>query len=386
MKILFSTTLYKNHSGKVGYWAVEALAEDREPSADNPAPATAALRMSYAKTLGGKEAMSMDPVKGKNIGRANQTSPSEQAIAEAKARAAKQILKGYVETIEDAAVKSTNALGKKKPMLAVDIDKIKPEVLEAAIEAGRAFVQPKLDGHRCMNDQGIYSRGGKDHNVAHVTEALHATGLIDLPLDGELYVHGLTLQKIGSLITKHQEDSLKLVYCVYDLVTEDPFLERYKALSNAVLNNPHPAIQLVPLVKVTSMKQALEQTAHWVALGYEGGIFRISEAGYEDDARSKQLGKLKDFTDLEVTVTGYSLGTPKMHNGEQLEQPILEYKTDDGKVGKVTVMGDMHEKHAEYLELAAGKNIGRRLTIEHFGLTNKGVPNIATAKCWHNPL
>lgn len=382
MRVLFEKTLYKNHSGSVGSWKVEALAEDREPTDADPTPAAATIRLTHTKRLGGKEVESLDPVKGKNIGRKNETSPSEQAVSEAESRAAKQILKGYVENIEDAAVKSTNSLGKKKPMLAVDIDKIKVD----EIDWDNAYVQPKLDGHRCLNDGGIYSRGGKAHNVAHVTEALHAAGLIDCPLDGELYIHGVNLQKIGSLITKHQEQSLDLVYWVYDWISDEPFIERYTHLIETVLPANSPVIRLVPCHKVTSMKEALEYTAHWEAEGYEGGILRISSEGYEDDKRSKQLGKLKKFTDLEVTVTGYTLGTPKIYKGEQLEQPILDYKTDDGKVGKVTVMGDMHEKHAELADLISGKSIGRRLTIEHFGLTNKGVPNIATAKCWYNPL
>lgn len=381
MRILSEKTLYKSHKKAVGFWTIKAVAEDREPK-EGEAPAAAKLLISHSQTLNGAVIESEVPIKGKNIGRANQTSPSDQAIAEAESRWKKQLDKGYVETIEAAAEPVTNSLGKKKPMLAMDIDKVKEE----DIDWDTAYVQPKFDGHRCMTDEIIYSRKGKAQDVAHVTAALHETGLINLPLDGELYVHGMHLNKIGSLITKPQEDSLKLIYYVYDLVTGDAFIDRYKALSNAVLGKPHDAVKLAPTKKVSSMKEALDWTASWVEEGYEGGILRWGSEGYEDDARSKHLLKLKDFTDLEVTVTGYELGTPKVVRGVELQQPILHYITDDGKEGKVLAHGTAEEKDAIYQELSKLTKIEKRLTIEHHKYTSKGVPNIATAKCWYQPL
>jgi DNA ligase-1 len=380
MSLLAETTLYKNHGAKTGFWTAHAIAL---------ADGGAEVRLTYAKSLDGKAVTKVDPIAGKNIGRANETTPQQQAKLELVSRVNKQLDKGYVRTIEEAAAPATNTLGKKKPMLATDVDKVKEE----SIDWDNAFVQRKLDGHRCLSDEFIYSRGGKQHDVAHVQAAVdNHPGLQALHLDGELYVHGLTLQAIGSLITRPREESLQLAYYVYDTVGNEPFEERFKKLETAtcgVVWGTEQHLVLVETHKVRNMAEAMLWHRKWVKEGYEGTILRHGLGGYEDDKRSKRLIKLKDFTDLEVAITGWELGTPIVVKGVTYQVPVLSYehKAEDGtKVGKVTAMGDAAEKHAEYLALLAGENIGRLMTIEHFKFTPAGVPNIATAKCWYAPL
>lgn len=373
---IFEKTLYKNQSGKVGFWTIKAFATGA--SANHHAQ----LMITHAKTLDGKSTPSFVPVLGMNIGKSNETTPQDQAILEAESRIRKQFDRGYVETPELATQPVTNALGKKKPQLAVDVDKVK----EDAIDWDNAWLQPKFDGHRCMNDGFIYSRNGKSLDVAHVSAEIARLGLTDFKMDGELYVHGMHLNKIGSLIKKPQEESLQLSYYVYDLVDDAPFEDRYAALTDKLAQFDVEFLVLAPTYRVRSMAEARAKTAEFVANGYEGGILRWGREGYEDDKRSKYLIKLKDFTDLEVTVTGFSLGTPQIIDGMKLEQPILHYITTDGKEGKVLAHGNAHEKHAIFLQLSTMTDISLPLTIEHFGLTSKGVPNIATAKCWYEPL
>lgn len=375
----FTQTLYKNQSGKVGYWRVDVFAVSSEPGA------AASLVMSHARTIGGAEVSSSAPVVGKNIGRANETTPLQQAISEAQSRVNKQRDRGYVDTPEQATAPVTNTLGKKKPMLATDIDKVKPE----SIDWENAWVQPKLDGHRCLNDDGIYSRGGKPHNVEHITQALKETGLIDLPLDGELYCHGVPLQTLGSWIKKPQPDSLRLVYYVYDLTENIPFGDRALKLHMCLAKVGNEFVQGVPTLRVYSMAEALARTQEWVDQGFEGGILRHGTSGYEDDKRSKSLLKLKQFSDMEVTVIGWRLGTSKVVDGVTYLQPVLKYRTDNGKEGEVLAHGTVPEKHAVWeLIHDAGDDLSAvpKLTIEHFGFTKDGIPNIATAKCWYEPL
>ena len=64
------TTLYKNHGAKIGYWTGAALA-----TVDG-----AEVRLTYAKTMDGKPVTKVDPIVGKNIGRANETTPQQQAV------------------------------------------------------------------------------------------------------------------------------------------------------------------------------------------------------------------------------------------------------------------------------------------------------------------
>lgn len=376
---LSTKRLFKNQGKTTGWWQVDAVATTQT---------TAELRITFAKSMDGKVTEKIASIKGKNIGRANETTAAEQAIFEAESRWKKQILGGYVEDIADAAAPVTNGLGKKKPQLAEKMQDVNMD----EVDWDNAFLQRKFDGHRCLEDDFIYSRGGKAHDVQHIQDALDAQpAFAEIHLDGELYVHGMTLQAIGSLITKPREESLKLTYCIYDCVSDAPFEDRYAAVEQAfaATENLDVRIQLVETVRVRSMAEAMVLHHKWVAEGYEGSILRWGRVGYRDGKRTKHCVKVKDFTDFEVKVVGWELAEQQVVKGVTYQVPkfIYEVNTPTGiKTAKATAHGDAAEKHAEWEALVRGENMGRMLTLAHFGFTPAGIPNIATAKCWYNPL
>lgn len=374
--------LYKNHGkGVVGWWSIGIIVEDALVG-----DGKTKLRIRYAKTMDGAVVEKLSPVKGKNIGKANETSAYNQAVSELESRVAKQLRLGYVATIEEAAEAKTNGLGKKLPMLAeplknVDIDEI---------DWDNAFVQKKFDGHRCLHEEFIYSRGGVPHNVQHIQDLINSEpNLAALHLDGELYIHGMSLQAIGSLIKKPRPESLDLEYHIYDTVSDAPFQERYQALYNATGGLPVGKIHIAETHRVRSLAEAMVWHRKWVAEGYEGSILRWGTEGYEDGKRTKKLVKLKDFSDFEVKVVGWELAKEATVRGivYQIPKFIYEVNTPTGiKTAKVLAHGSVPEKHAEWEALVRGENMDRMLTIAHFGFTPDGIPNIATAKCWYNPL
>lgn len=379
MTVLSTKRLYKNHGKAIGWWQVNAvdLGDDK-----------AKLDITFAKTMDGAVVEKVASIKGKNIGRSNETSAAQQAILEAESRWKKQILGGYVENIEDAAAPATNGLGKKKPQLAEKMQDVNMD----EVDWDNAFLQRKFDGHRCLEDDIIYSRGGKAHNVKHIQDALDAQPAFDdIHLDGELYVHGMTLQAIGSLITKPREDSLQLTYCVYDCVSDAPFEERFATLEQAFADTSKldARIILVETVRVRSMAEAMVLHRKWVKEGYEGSILRWGRAGYRDGKRTKHCVKVKDFTDFEVKVVDWELAEQQVVKGTTYQVPKFIYEVDTPagiKTAKATAHGNAAEKHAEWEALVRGENMGRMLTITHFGFTPDGIPNIATAKCWHEAL
>jgi DNA ligase-1 len=379
MTVLSTKRLYKNMGKTIGWWQVDA--ESLEDGG-------ARLKITFAKSEGGTVSEKFASIKGKNIGRANETSPGDQAVFEAQSRVSKQIRLGYVETIEEAAAPVTNGLGKKKPQLAEKMQDVNMD----EVDWDNAFLQRKYDGHRCLEDDIIYSRGGKAHNVQHIQDALDAQpAFADLHLDGELYVHGLTLQAIGSLITKPREESLQLEYHIYDCISDEAFEDRFAAVEQAFANteNLDVRIKLVETVRVRSLEEAMALHRKWVKEGYEGSILRWGREGYRDGKRTKYCTKVKDFTDFEVKVVDWELAEQQVVKGITYQVPkfIYEVNTPTGvKRAKATAHGTVPEKHAEWEALVAGKNIGRMLTLEHFGFTPDGIPNIATAKCWHEPL
>ena len=360
-------TLYKNHAGTVGFWRAIAKANEE----------CGIVRIEYAKTLQGKVVSREYKVQKKNVGRSNETSFAEQALLELTSRKNKQIDKGYVESLEAASSPATNALGLKKPMLAKPINKVKPE----SIDWSNAFAQPKLDGHRCLSFEGLYSRSGKPIVAAHIEEYLKEKGLEDLHLDGELYVHGMLLQDIGSLIKKPQEQSSKLVYYVYDLISEAPYLERYGELLDRLGTDQGP-VRLLRIERAESLDELDQIHKRHLSEGYEGTILRHGEVGYQDDKRSSNLLKVKDFTDTEFVVVGYEEGKP---NGSfQVPIWVCEDANDSSIRFKVTAQGTKEEKHDQWLYRE--NYVGNLLTVQHFGYSKDGIPLLPVALRWREDI
>ena len=137
---------------------------------------------------------------GKNVGRSNETTDEEQAVMEAISKWEKQARLGYKESKEELVTDFVMS-----PMLACDALK-KPNAIKYP-----CFGQPKLDGLRCLvtfdeNDNPIFnSRGNKEYAikgkiVEQIKDIKEKTNF-DM-LDGEVYIHGLPLQKIGALVKK----------------------------------------------------------------------------------------------------------------------------------------------------------------------------------------
>lgn len=386
-EILRSQRLYKNHGKAVGWWQVDAVAETRFLH-DSPAK----LVITFAKTEDGEVVTKEVPIAGKNVGRANQTTPRDQAQAELQSRVNKQLDKGYVYTKEAAVMPATNSLGKKMPMLALGIDKVG----EDSIDWATAYAQPKLDGHRCMNDGFIYSRQGKEQRLPHIMNALEEAGIHNLPLDGELYRHGLSLQQIGSLIKKPREESLVLQYHVYDLVLPVPYSERLERLREAIpfqagygsgitdVGDQRPIIQLVPSAKIACRADLDLLHKHHLSMELEGSILRHGNSHYLDNKRNPGLVKIKDFDDTEFEVEGYEEGTPIIIGGVTYRVPVWICTVPGKGTVKATAAGTAQEKDAQWQ--IRDEKIGKKLTLKHFGYTPYGIPDLPVALKWWDGL
>lgn len=153
----------------------------------------------------GKKQQKETICKPKNVGRSNETTAEDQAWAEAVSKWEKQVRLGYRDDISKLKVEEILT-----PMLAHDFLK-RPNAIVLP-----CYIQPKLDGVRSLvlfkdGSPVFNSRGNKEYPVrgrlvTQVTELYLETGFDKL--DGELYIHGLSLQKIVSLAKKwrnHEE-------------------------------------------------------------------------------------------------------------------------------------------------------------------------------------
>lgn len=312
---------------------------------------------------------------GKNPGKKNETTPFQQAEAEAKAKWEKQKKKGYVESKEAAEKDELDALieGGIVPMLAHKFAEQGHKIKYPA------YVQPKLDGIRCIailkdGKCTLWSRTRKPiTGVPHIQREIESNFTEDLVLDGELYNHDLkaNFEKIVSMV--RQEEPAKgheiVQYHVYDMVNEDFFAKRSNDLFN-LLSDTSKTLQYLRYVPTSPVKcdedvtEAFEKAK---AAGFEGAMLRNAISNYVNK-RSYDLQKVKEFDDAEFPIVGVEEGRGKLAG-----HAIFVCRTGSGKEFLAKMRGET-SKLKEFFDNRTLWN-GKLLTVQYQGLTGKeGVP------------
>ncbi len=226
------------------------------------------------------------------------------------------------------------------------------------------YVQPKLDGIRCL----VYQKNGKwvfqsrNHTVfqpfPHLEKNL-PTGYI---LDGELYRHGLGFQAITSIVRKKNHPDLsQLQYHVYDVLTEGSFEERLKILKG------FPMVETKQAHSVEDIEAYHEDC---VDRGYEGIMIRSSQGVYRQ-TRSKDLLKYKKFKTEEYKVVGHTVGKGDI--------AIFECAVGDKTFG-VMMKATLEEKK-DLLE-HIHDYYGKWLTVKYQELSKDGIPRFPVGLGW----
>lgn len=316
--------------------------------------------------LGGKLVLHSKLCKGKNIGRSNETSILQQAELEAKAIIKDKLTEGYFETIEEAQNEIVIL-----PMLAKSYEDEKHK-----IDWNNCFIQPKLDGMRCLahiTKEGyvkLVSRDGKNiDNMEHIIDDL-AKIKQDVILDGELYLHQSGFQTNMKLIKKYRRgETEKIKYCIYDLVSKEPFKDR--KIRNYIKNLPTcEEVSTYQIYKEEILKQGHGKN---IAQGYEGSIIRHGNKGYETNKRSSNLLKYKDFQDIDAEIIDILPNDANPLHGT----PLLKY-TNKKLSGTVesTFKAGCKMSHEDREDLLTNKNkyIGQIANIRFFEWTDDGNP------------
>ena len=348
-------TIYKaTKGGKVQEWTIEVV-KNR-------------YRTISGQTDGKKVVSEWTEVYGKNEGRANATTDSEQAVKEAEAKRKLKLERGYFENI-----KNINKKQYFEPMLAGKWEDRKDKI-EYPI-----YSQPKLDGIRCIvTIDGMFSRNGKPIiSAPHIRESLdklfkHEPHTI---LDGELYADKFAndFNAIVSLVkkTKPTADDLKqsaknIEYHVYDLPSvAGTFKERCIELDEIALDFPK-CVKQVETHIVKNEDEVTEWYEDYVERGYEGQMLRTD--GKYENKRSKFLLKHKSFVDEEYTILDICEG----EGNRAGTAGYMVFETAEGKRFKSNVKGTWEET-AEMLKNKK-KLIGKEATIKYFNLTPDGIP------------
>ena len=276
---------------------------------------------------------------------------------------------------------------RKKPMLAYPVSD-KPIDYNNTV-----FMQPKLDGVRCLiqyekvKPTGIppdiyshqvkaYSRTGKQWlNIDHILESLTPffQANPNVILDGELYNHALKddFEKIISCVRKtkptpiDRSESRKLVqFHCYDIVDEEMlFVDRIYWLRKKFPRFPY-GVRLVHPESVLDGRDAELFHEACLTSGYEGSILRINDI-YKC-GRSWSLRKFKDFHDAEATITDWVEGKGKRKG---TIGKFIAIDADGNEFG-MPVMDNFKKLQTMFKEMQTW--VGREATFTYFERTKAG--------------
>lgn len=259
---------------------------------------------------------------GKNIGRSNQTTPEEQALAEATSKWEGKIKKGYVEDLSRASAGEKDIDGGYDCMLAHKFadhgHKIKYP----------AYTQPKLNGHRCLAviEDGVatlWSRTRKPitscPHIIKELEAIYPEGTHHV--DGELYNHKYKdkFEELASLIRQEvpADNHTEVQYHVYDKplshgYSNIAFQSRIETLRGNIHGYqksvaPLKYVVFTETVLVKDEQEMMDTFDHFIKQGYEGSMARNAGGPYVGK-RSYDLQKVKEFLDDDYPIVGIKEG------------------------------------------------------------------------------
>lgn len=318
---------------------------------------------------------------GKNVGKKNETSPTEQATSEILNKYKKQKKTGYHTNVNDAKKGCSYV----EPMLAKKYNDYEDKIDFSKSNWG---IQIKFNGNRCIATRdGLFTRKGEKYiSVPHINKSLEKffEKHPDAVLDGELYNYDLRqqLNELSKLVRKtvhitdedydHSKQIVK--YYVYDgynfngLDETAQYSERKSWIDKNVVGK-YSYVEEVKTWKITDKKQLDVKFKEFISDDEEGGILRDLDGEYEHK-RSKYLLKMKSEDDDEAVIVNIKEGTGNWSGAGK----IITLKWKD-KTFDATFKGS-YEDCVTFLK-EKNKWIGKEVTFLYNGLTGLNVPNYA---------
>lgn len=350
-----------------------------------------------AGQLGGKQTRHIEEINsGVNIGKANETTPIQQAENQAVSDWKAKKDSGYKSLEELGIIQCDGYVTKDgqdlslEEMLEVQLPQFNSGVggipmpmLAKAVDWKKVtypcYVQPKLDGVRCLlvveprrdGDLSIrfLSRKGKqyttlDHIAVDVAKLDPKEPFI---LDGEIYSEDLTFQQITAAVKKQRPESLKLKFRCYDIVDDRDQVDRALSARSKVEAIGSHYISWVETGIANSKQDVLDCHNQWVQQGYEGAMIRLYDGYYGQGQRSSHLLKVKEFITDEFKLKDFEFGQ------RGVEDLIAICETSNGVEFKAKMQGTKASKE----ELSAwwcatGRHEEHVLTVKYFGITDEG--------------
>lgn len=260
-------------------------------------------------------------------------------------------------------------------------------------------VEPKLGGIRffvCKTHDRIEGYGVNRNLIHHLTHIIDDIGpLLDyLPpftnIDGELYIHGVDINVIKSMIKSATHPQINnLQYHIYDIILQNvPYEDRKDILVSAYhrfVNNGNKAknFSIVPSYIAYDLDDILDIHESFVEMGMEGSMIKKmgndhkdkkirEQSFYKLNSRCDNILKLKDVEDDEYEIVDL---VSKDNN------VLFTLKTiNDVQFNCLCSDNTDIELKREYLDNKRHLK-GKMATVVYKKLSEKGVPLFGKVRC-----
>lgn len=278
----------------------------------------------------------------------------------------------------------TSQEGLLKPMLAKQYQDVKGQKTFDKNYYGSR----KVNGVRCIiyYDKGelhTHSRGAISYDfvMEHILKHPKLIALFKenptLILDGEIYKHGWTLNKISGICRSQKTayDGEPLEFYMYDVVDLDKtFKERLEVInyiSDTLNFNFNPTkdweeddlkIQVLPQEPISGFDNMMKLHDQYVSEGWEGLVVRLESAKYGPGKRTNDMIKIKRYFDAEYQITG-------LKEGLRPEDMCFTMVTENGQTFNAKPIGDRAQKqwYRDHLD----DIIGKMATLKYFEMSGK---------------
>lgn len=256
---------------------------------------------------------------------------------------------------------------------------------------GHVVSMPKLNGLRCMYipGRGFFSRDGKRWNDAVLKHIVPPD--TDYIIDGELYCHGLSLQRINSAVGVNRLepgfDADYITFHAFDLVEPKFNALTRMLLLEKILNDHKSETQAINLIEWEICKTRIDLDDcynDYITKGYEGQMLKSVFGSYmpqgEKERSTMNLQKRKAFLDAEFQCIGRVISQEGKCAGKL---GALKFVTSKGVVFEVGT-GFTDEEREEYI--TPNYHFQRKATIKYLNLTDDGRPFNASFVGWRDDV
>lgn len=270
------------------------------------------------------------------------------------------------------------------------------------VEGFPAHVQPKLNGVRALYQNGEF--WSRDEIKWHPNVVNHFTRQLDnlfepsVILDGEFYLHGLSLQQINGAMAVNSKSPTELTFRIEYHVFDAPnlkqnFISRFSPIAQCLDLWDLPNIKSVPFATCYTSQQADAEYTHWVKQKYEGIIYKLGECPYTTPKQPGDAGR--GFISDKENRVWHQLKRKDWHDDDFFIVGVVEGKVTDRGSKYVDCLGAFICRDtsgntfnvgsgfsdADRIRWWAAPPIGLKMKVKYLTLTDRGVPFNGTCEC-----